>query len=910
MADVPNDRPLWHALPESGALLKAGSSPEGLSQREAARRLDQYGKNALPERAPPSFFSVFLRQFKSPLIFILIIAGAVSLLIGDTTDALFILAVILINAALGVVQEWKAEQSAAALRVLLRITARVRREGREIGVPAEDVVPGDVVLLEPGSRVPADLRVLRENVLSVDESLLTGESVPAGKVADPLPADAPLMGRANMAYAGSTVVSGRGSGVVVATGRQTEVGKIAATLSAMQTTKPPLIIRMEGFSRRVGALVVGASAVLGVAALLRGIEPIEVFFLAVALAVSAIPEGLPVAITVALSLGVSRIATRNVVVRNLAAVEGLGSCTCIASDKTGTLTVNEQTLTQIVLPDNRSYTLLGEGYRGEGRVVAADGSPPAEEEYLRLQGMVRAASLCNEAVLVRRDGDWERYGDAIDVAFLAAAYKLGISPVTVRDETVILAEIPFEPERRYAAAFYREYGRIFVAMKGAPEVVVPRCPAAPPGAGASATLLAARGFRVIAVASGEVAGGVDIPFDEGDIPSLVLLGFGCFIDPLRHDAASAVETCRKAGIRVVMVTGDHPATALAIARDLGIASSEDDIVTGEDLTAAGTPDSPAFLDLVAKAQVFSRVAPLLKSAIVEGFQKEGHYVAVTGDGVNDAPALRRANIGVAMGSGTDLAKDTASIIITDDAFSSIVSGIEGGRATYDNIRKVTYLLISTGAAEVLLFTLALLAGLPLPLLAVQLLWLNLVTNGIQDVALAFEGGEPDVMARRPRPPEEGVFNRLMVGETLVSGSYIGITAFLLWAWLIGGGWGEDAARNVLLLFMVLMENAHAFNCRSERLSVFHIPVGRNPFLIVGVIAAQGVHIISMQVPAMQAVLGVAPVSFPLWLALLAIALSLVFVMEVYKYIYRKWWQDCRHRQPPRITNPIPFERKS
>ncbi|WP_067047437.1 cation-translocating P-type ATPase [Methanofollis ethanolicus] len=887
MVDIPESETLWHALSESESLLKAGSSPEGLSRGEAARRLALYGRNALPERAPPSFLTVFLRQFKSPLIFILIIAGTVSFLLGDHTDALFIFAVILINAALGVVQEWKAEQSAAALRVLLRITGRVRREGRESGVPAEEIVPGDIVLLEPGSRVPADLRILRENVLSVDESLLTGESVPAGKVADPLLPDAPLMGRANMAYAGSTVVSGRGSGVVVATGTGTEVGKIATTLSAMETMKPPLLIRMEQFSRWVGILVVGASAVLGVAALLRGIEPVEVFFLAVALAVSAIPEGLPVAITVALSLGVSRIATRNVVVRNLAAVEGLGSCTCIASDKTGTLTVNEQTLTQIVLPDRRRYTVLGEGYRGEGRIVAADGSSPAEADYLRLQGMIRASVLCNEAVLVRRDGDWEHYGDAIDVAFLAAAYKLGLFPETVREEEAILADIPFEPERRYAAAFYREDGRILVAMKGAPEVVIPRCPTAPPGAGEEAALLAARGFRVIAVASGEVAGGVDLPFDEGDIPPLFFLGLACFIDPLRHDAATAVETCRQAGIRVVMVTGDHPATALAIARDLGIASSEGDIVTGEDLAGAGSPDSPAFRDLVAKAQVFSRVAPLQKSAIVEGLQGEGHYVAVTGDGVNDAPALRRANIGVAMGSGTDLAKDTASIIITDDAFSSIVSGIEGGRATYDNIRKVTYLLISTGAAEVLLFTLALLAGLPLPLLAVQLLWLNLVTNGIQDVALAFEGGEPDVMGRRPRSPREGIFNRLMVEETLVSGSYIGVTAFLLWVWLIGGGWGEEAARNVLLLFMVLMENVHAFNCRSECGSIFRIPVGRNPFLIVGVMAAQGIHIIAMQVPVMQGVLGVAPVSLPLWLSLLTIALSLVFVMEVYKYLCRK-----------------------
>ncbi|MBP2146904.1 magnesium-transporting ATPase (P-type) [Methanofollis sp. W23] len=879
--------PPWHALPDEEVLTAIRSSPHGLSAAEAEARLSAYGKNALPTRAPPSVFQVFFRQFKSPLIFILIVAGGISLLIGETTDALFIFAVIFLNALLGMVQEWKAEQSAAALRALLRITAHVRRDGTEKGISAEDVVPGDIVLLEPGSRVPADLRIFQEHVLSVDESLLSGESVPAGKVTGPVDADIPLMGRKNMAYAGSTAISGRGCGVVVATGRETEVGKIAASISAMEVTKPPLLIRMEQFSKWVGVLVVGASALLAVAALLQGIPAIEVFFMAVALAVSAIPEGLPVAITVALSLGVSRIARRNVVVRNLAAVEGLGSCTCIASDKTGTLTVNEQTLTLIMLPDGDRYTVLGEGYRGEGRVTDTAGMPPEEEEFVRLQEMVRTSMICNEAVLERKDGEWTHFGDAIDVAFLACGYKLRLSPETVRAEVASLAEIPFEPERRYAATLYRVGGSVKVAFKGAPEVVVPRCPEAPPGTAEMAAHLAAAGYRVIGVAHGEIAGGVDLPFDEEDIPPLKFLGMACFIDPLRHDAAAAVEISRQAGIRVVMVTGDHPATALAIARDLGIASSRTDLVTGEELDGARGADGDHFRDLVKNGQVFSRVAPLQKSEIVAALQDNGHFVAVTGDGANDAPALRRANIGVAMGSGTDLAKDTASIIITDDAFSSIVTGITGGRGTYDNIRKVTYLLISTGAAEVLLFTLALLAGLSIPLLAVQLLWLNLVTNGIQDVALAFEKGEPDVMGRRPRPPEEGIFNRQMVEQTLVSGGYIGATAFLLWAWLLSSGWTDEAARNVLLLFMVFMENAHAFNCRSERRSIFRVPLSANPFLVVGVVAAQGIHLLAMQVPLMQGVLGVAPVSFSIWLSLLAVALSLVLVMEGYKYM-RRW----------------------
>ena len=380
--------------------------------------------------------------------------------------------------------------------------------------------------------------------------------------------------------------------------------------------------------------------------------------------------------------------------------------------------------------------------------------------------------------------------------------------------------------------------------------------------------LSAQGYRVIAVASSDLAVTSDKKESGSkDIPPLTFMGFACFIDPVRPEAKESIRACQESGIRVVMVTGDHPATALSIARDLGIATSPDQVITGAELEALGNYEDPESLRKLENISVFARVVPLQKLAIVKHLQTLGHYVAVTGDGVNDTPALKQANIGIAMGSGTDLAKDTASIIVTDDAFSSIVAGVHEGRIIYDNIRKVTYLLISTGFAEVVLFTLALLAGLPLPLLAVQLLWLNLVTNGIQDVALAFEGGEPGVMKKKPRPPSETIINRLMAEETIVSGLYMGVSAFVVWYFLIGAGVEESAARNLVLLLMVLLENVHVFNCRSESISAFRVPISRNYFLIIAVIAAQGIHILSMYIPFMQDVLGVAPVTFEEWIIL-------------------------------------------
>ncbi len=886
----------WHALSEEEVLQGVQSSSEGLTSAEASQRLEEFGPNTLPAPEPPTLLDVIIHQFTNPLIYILLIAGAVAILISEYADATFIFIVILLNASIGAFQEWRAEQSAAALKSLLKIKARVRRAGAEESIAAEELVPGDIVLLESGDRVPADLRLLHTKNLEIDESFLTGESVAVSKNVEPVAADAPVSERASLTFAGSTVTAGRGVGVVVATATETEMGLIADTVAEAETAKPPLVIRMEQFTRNIGFIVVFASILLAFIGYLQGMEITEIFFLAVALAVSAIPEGLPVALTVALALATSRMAQRNVIVRRLAAVESLGSCTAIASDKTGTLTVNRQTARHIYLPGDELLAVSGEGYVPEGEVTTENGEALSAATASHLERFAKAAILVNEANLRSEDDDWTYHGDAVDVALLTLGYKLDLDPEVIRREVETISEIPFESDRRYAAKAYHNDNGPQVAAKGATEAILPFCQDMLTLDGAvaidteaveqEALNLTAKGFRVLAVAHAELDGEVPAELDEAEMPPLTLVGLVAFIDPLRPEATESVDRCRAAGVEVMMITGDHPATALAIARDLHIADSEDDIITGSDLDKLGSPDSKAYREAINSAHVFARVTPLQKLHIVENLIEGGHFVAVTGDGVNDAPALRRANIGVAMGSGTDIAKDTASMIVANDNFASIVAGIEEGRYAYDNVRKVTYLLISTGAAEVLLITLALLFGLPLPLLAVQILWLNLVTNGIQDVALAFEGGEPGAMKRRPRDPGEGIFNRLMVAQTVTSGAVMGLVVFGVWYWLLSNGWEETAARNLVLLLMVLFQNFHAFNCRSEHESAFRVPFRRNPVLVIGVLAAQGIHLLAMQLPFMQVVLDVAPVSIQEWLVLLPFAATILVAMELFKFFKR------------------------
>jgi P-type Ca2+ transporter type 2C len=852
-----------HALSAAETAATLGAAPRGLDLPEAARRLATFGLNALPRAAPPSLAVIFLRQFKSPLMLILLAAALVSLLLRDWPDAAFIFAAVLINALIGTQQEHGAERAADALRNLVGARALVERGGEEREIDAAGLVPGDLVLLESGAKVPADLRLLAQRRLSVDESLLTGESIAVAKDAGRvLERDAPLAERVNMAFAGTMVSSGRARGLVVATATDTALGRIAASVLGREPPTAPLVQRMERFTWLI-TLAVGVAALLVAAvSMSRGATLAEVFVLGVALAVASVPEGLPVALTVALAVGMQRMSRRNVVVRRLVAVEALGSCTHIASDKTGTLTINELTVRKAQLP----------------------GGPVLDSRAPELARLARAAVLANEGSLFLRDGERVGRGDAVDVALLRMAHALGIEREDAEAAAPSLASIPYEPEQAFSASLNAAPGGARAFVKGAPETVLAMCESADAVAvRAQVHALAAEGYRVLAFAEGPLALRAQESFSREHLHGLAFLGLAAMSDPPRPEARGAIEACRRAGIGVSMVTGDHPLTALAVARDLGLAREAREVVTGPEIAQAMAQGAPALDALVGGACVFARAEPQHKTAIVESLQRQGHFVAVTGDGVNDAPALRAAQVGVAMGaSGTDVARETADLVLTDDNFASIVAGVEEGRVAYANVRKVIFLLVSTGAAEIVLFLLALAANVPLPLLAVQLLWLNLVTNGIQDVALAFEPAEGDELRRPPRPPGERIFDRLMLERVALSALVIGGLAFAVFAGLLRHGVAEDEARNATLLLMVLFENVQAFNSRSEKRSVFRHDPRRNPLLLFGTLAAQLVHIGAMYTPELREVLGLRPVSLAHWSGLLAVALAILLAMELHK----------------------------
>jgi magnesium-transporting ATPase (P-type) len=885
---------VYYNNPVEKVLKSLNTSASGLTEEEVISRRDKCGLNRMPKHKKAGLLKIFMAQFLNPLIYVLLIASAVTVVLQEYTDAIFIGVVLLLNAVIGTVQEFRAEKSAAALQQMIKVMAKVRRGGSVVNIDSEELVPGDIVLLESGNRVPADVRLIEVNDLKVDEAFLTGESEGVIKNIGPLEGELVVGDRKNMAYAGSTILYGRGVGAVTATGLYTEMGKIAGTLETTVSFKPPLVIRMEKFAKQVAYIIMVVVVVLGIVAALQGMPLHDIFFLSVALAVSAIPEGLPVAITVALSISTSRMAKKNVIVRKLSAVEGLGSCTMIASDKTGTLTMNSQTVRKVILVSGQKIDVSGEGYNDIGEIVPYDGADiaPLKED---LDAFVKASVLCNESELSKRNGEWFTSGDSVDIAFLSLAYKNGMNPSGIRSGHKILAELPFESERKFAATFYEQEGKVYVAVKGAQETLLPLCvcskgrrddPAMREQIEKDAVYLTSDGYRVIAVATAEVTRADK--YTDNSITDLHLIGLAGLKDPLRPEAYESVRNCLSAGVKVSMVTGDHPLTALSIARDLGIAESMDNVITGVEVQDLTEGEYSALASVIGNKTVFARVSPLQKMKIVEALSENGHLVAVTGDGVNDVPALKKANIGIAMGSGTDLAKETAEIIITDDNFKSIEEGIEGGRHAYDNIRKVTYLLISTGAAEILLFLLSLFTGQPIPLTAIQLLWLNLVTNGIQDVALAFEGPEKDLMKRKPRDPKEGIFNRQMIQQTLLSGVTMGLIAFGLFSYGLNNlGFSELHSRSLAFTLMVLLENVHVFNCRSEQTSAFRVPLSRNWFIIGGVILAQLIHITAINLPFMQKILGTDAISIGEWWRILVVSIILLVVMEIFKIVKRR-----------------------
>lgn len=873
--------PWWSLSPEE-TLRRLATTPSGLTSAEAAERLARYGPNAIEEARRFSWTGVLLRQFASPLIYFLLIAAVVTILLQEFIDAGFILAVVVINGVIAFFQEYRAEESIEALRSLTVARAHVLRDGREEEIDAKHLVPGDLIFVESGSRVPADCRLLHVAALEVDESLLTGESTTVAKSLAALPPETMVADRANMLSMGTVVVRGRGRAVVVATGRSSQLGQIAGRVEELGHADVPLLRRMSSLARILAVAILTGSAVGFAGGVIAGESAHQLFLTLVALAVSAIPEGLPVVLTVTLAIGLNRMAKRNVIVRRLAAVETLGSCTVIGSDKTGTLTQNQMTVTAIHA-GLKSYEVSGGGYDIEG-VISRGEQPVTVEAGSSLYLTLLAGALCNDASLLQEeDGSVRVSGDPTEIALLVAAAKAGIWKTEAEDKYERWAEIPFDPERRLAVTFHHQDGRYFVFVKGAPERVLDMCSdGLGPGREAilaSADEMAGKGLRVLAMAYHQ-SDERHSPDEFGTKPFLTFLGLQGMMDPPREEVPASIKGCQKAGIRVLMITGDHAATALAIARQLGIAGANDRSLSGADLDRLTQAELETAVREVA---VFARVSPEHKLRIVQALQANGEVVAVTGDGVNDGPALRAANVGVAMGkSGTDVAKEASDVVVTDDNFASIVAGVEEGRVVFDNVRLVTFFLISSGVGEFIAVLASIFFGFELPFLPAQLLWLNLVTNGVQDVALAFEPGEKDVLDRRPRPLREGIISLLLWERTLLTGLVLALGTLFMFLSELDAGSSVEKARTVALTTMVLFQVLHVGNCRSETHSAFAKSPLKNPFLLIGTICALAIHIGALHFGPAQSVLRVEPLELETWVKMGAVALSVTVVNEVHK----------------------------
>lgn len=851
----------------------------GLTNEEATKRLNEHGKNQLPKKKKDSVIKIFFNELKDPMIILLLFAISASFLANEVVDAVAILFIILVDLIMGTYQENKANNTAEALENLVTAKSKVLRNGEVIQVESTEITIGDIIVLESGDKIPADLRVIESSNLTVDESILTGESITVNKNSQLVEKEnAAITDCYNMLFAGTSVVTGRAHAVVTGIGINTEIGKIAQSIHEAKDEKSPLTIRVEKLSKQISMLVLVVAIIIAVLLIIKQVPYNEIFLSVIALAVSAMPEGLPLALTMALTIASNKMSKKNVIVRKLKSVESLGSCTVIASDKTGTLTVNEQTAKKIVLPNNQSYEITGTGYELEGEVKGEN------LEYAKEIAFYGA--LNNEATV---EGD-KRLGDSVDIAFLVLGHKAGADLTTVTK----VGQIPYESENKYSAVFYEKNGETYCTVKGSLEVVKSFCKDINLVTDSldSGILekqneeMASNGYRVIALANGKIDKSAE--YDESNIKDLTFMGMVAFIDPTRKEAVSSIKECRSAGIKVLMITGDHPLTAFSIAKDLELTDTFDEVTHGEEVEAVFNQGEEAFDAFVKSKVVFTRVTPIQKLNIIESLKRQGEFVGVTGDGVNDAPALKSANIGIAMGSGTDIARETAKMIVIDDNFKSIVAGVKEGRIAYSNIRKIAYFLLSCGLAEVLFFCLSIIFNMDMPLVAIQLLWLNVVTDGIQDFALSFEKGESDIMEEPPRNPDEPLFDKSLFREVAIAGLTIGIVVFTTWYYLINIiHMDTNVARGYIMALMVFIQNIHVFNCRSEKHSALSVPITSNKIILFGVLASVLLQVIVMEVPVLSAFLSTTSVPVLHMIYLFLIGTTVFFVLEFYKEIMRR-----------------------
>lgn len=884
---------------------------KGLNLKEVSKRLAHFGHNVLAEKKKASPVAMLVAQFKDFMILVLIAATVISGLMGEIADAITIMAIVILNAILGFVQEYRAEKSMDALKKLTAPEAKVIREGREQRIPAKELVPGDVVVLDTGDKIPADLRLIESVNLEIDEATLTGESVPVKKTAAVLPKENLSLGdRKNMAYMGTVITRGRGRGVAVATAMETEMGQIAGMIQQVEDEETPLQRRLEQLGRYLVVLCLVICAAVVATGVWRGESAYEMFLAGISLAVAAIPEGLPAIVTIALAVGVQKMIRRNAIIRKLPAVETLGCATVICSDKTGTLTQNQMTVRKIY-SEGQFIEVSGQGYDPKGDFLGEGDHEPVKEfpAVHPSKQLFKAAALCNNSLLKKKgvtvaglfrskkaDSAWDIEGDPTEGALLVAAAKAGVWREVLERREKRIGELPFDSERKRMSVIYEDsMGERKAYIKGAPDVVLKLCSDVIKDGRLQALTERMRGeilaandrmageaLRVIALAYKDIGGEAE---PDGIESGLTFLGLAGMIDPPRPSARKAIEVCKRAGIKPVMITGDHRLTAQAVARELGIVESPDQVISGQELDELNDEELALRVNHLA---VYARVSPKHKLRIVKALKQKGHVVAMTGDGVNDAPAVKEADIGVSMGkTGTDVTKEASAMVLADDNFATIVAAVEEGRAIYDNIRKFIRYLLSCNLGEVLTMFIASLLALPLPLLPIQILWVNLVTDGLPAMALGVDNAEPDIMQRKPRRPKESVFSRGLAGKIVIRGTLLGLgslTVFTIGMLMPGGT--IELARTMAFCTLVFSQLFHVLDCKSETRGIFEVGLFSNLYLVGAIAVSTTMQLAAVYVPFMQPIFKTVALAGVHWGIILTVAGGPSILIGLYRSIWK------------------------
>ncbi len=895
----------WYQMDESELSKALDCAPEqGLGESEAAERLTRFGRNELSEGKRISPIVLLLNQFKDFMVLVLVGATLLSGLLGEYLDALTIVAIILINGVLGFIQEFRAERSLRALKELSAPTAKVVRDGQTRQVPAVELVPGDLVLLESGDRLPADVRFLETSSLYAEESALTGESVPVGKSSASIgDAELPLGDQRNLGFMGTMITRGTGKAIVVRTGMNTEMGKIADLISQTDAMETPLQHRLEQLGKILIGVAVALTLLVVVAGILHGQPAYGMFLAGVSLAVAAIPEGLPAIVTIALALGVQRMIKRKAIVRKLPSVETLGCASVICSDKTGTLTQNKMTVTRIWM-GGRWLEVSGEGYEPVGEVTE-NGSPADLKNDQHLRRLLQIAALCNNASLVRSQADserkgrrskeepaeeWTLQGDPTEGALAVLAAKLGVSGKSLEGIYKRMKELPFDSERKRMSVLVHHQGGRLLCTKGAPDLLLEQCSyilwdgkvmpltaSLRQRVAAGAEQMAGDALRVLGLAYRDLRPHDPCETEQETESQLIFVGLTGMIDPPRREVRDAIATCRRAGIKTVMITGDHRLTAEAIAGQLGIMPRGGQTRTGRQLSAMSDEELDACVD---NTYVYARVSPEHKLRIVKALQRKGHVVAMTGDGVNDAPAIKAADIGISMGiTGTDVSKEASALVLSDDNFATIVAAIEEGRGIYENIRKFIRYLLASNVGEILTMFLAMMAGLPLPLVPIQILWVNLVTDGLPAMALGVDQSEKDLMQQKPRPAKENIFARRLGWKIISRGILIGVCTLAAFWITLQSGAELIEAQTVAFATLVLAQLIHVFDCRSSR-SIFHRNPLQNRYLVLAVLSSLVLMLGVVYIEALQPIFKTVPLDFRAWCLVFVAAGIPTFVMGI------------------------------